>query len=249
MSKGILMQGAYELIHTDVEFGPKFEKCKYCDGPCEPEIENEAWQDYAEGHTSNGGYGLLKEESFMVCLKGYGLLYITEDGQRLYASKRRFAQHLIQRGDRRLLGRFMGAAFGGDPVNMSTGNFIFARTDLEVKGLTPLIFQRFYNTFNEEVTPLGKGWHHPYGMKLTPNKEEVTIKFEDGHEERYQIRKKATSSANQKKIGGKTSQALEGVDTKLRKRFQPQTNRGKPNSARESGGSLGIASGNAAPAL
>ena len=42
---------------------------------------------------------------------------------------------------------------------------------------------------------------------------------------------------------------LEGVDAKLRKRFQPQTNRGQPNRARESGGSLGKASSNAPPGL
>ena len=76
-SNAIALQGAYKLVHTDIEFEPKFEKCRYC-GPgaepvdgedyqeCEPEIDNEEWEDYAADYTSNGGHGILKEESFMV---------------------------------------------------------------------------------------------------------------------------------------------------------------------------------------
>jgi len=35
-------------------------------------------------------------------------------------------------------------AYGGDPVNMSTGNFIYSREDLSMPGVYPLALKRFY---------------------------------------------------------------------------------------------------------
>jgi len=37
-SRGVMMQGSYRLTHKDIEFYPKFERCKYCGEKCEPEI-------------------------------------------------------------------------------------------------------------------------------------------------------------------------------------------------------------------
>ena len=186
-ASGIIVNGANELIHTDVEFEPKFEKCRHDYEDCEPDIEGGEWHDYNDGNESNGGYGILEGQSFMVCQKGYGLLYISEDGQRPCEAMRFFAKLLIKLGDRRLLGLFMNAAFGGDPVNMATGNFIFTRTDLEVLGRVPLKYQRFYNALDDYVGSHGKGWYHPYYIKLSLVEIGVSIRFEDGHEEIYDV--------------------------------------------------------------
>lgn len=193
-SSGIMVNGANELIHTDVEFEPKFEKCRYDYEDCEPDIEGGEWHDYSDGNQSNGGFGILEERSFMVCLKGYGLLYISEDGQRPSEAKRLFAKLLIKLGDRRLLGLFMLAAFSRDPVNLATGNFIFIKTDLEIYGKVPIKFRRFYNAMDDYVGSLGRGWYHPYDIKLRLEEESVIIRFEDGHEEIYTVGDEASKS-------------------------------------------------------
>lgn len=47
-------------------------------------------------------------------------------------------------------------AFSKDPVNLSTGNFIYDRTDLEVGGRESFAFRRFYNAINAHRGVLGK---------------------------------------------------------------------------------------------
>ena len=54
-------------------------------------------------------------------------------------------------------------AFSKDPVNLSTGNFIYDRTDLEVGGRESFAFRRFYNAINAHRGVLGKDWNHNYG--------------------------------------------------------------------------------------
>ena len=189
-ASGIMVNGAYELIHTDIEFEPKFEKCRYDYEDCEPDIENGEWYDSSSGNQSNGGNGILEERSFMVCLKGYGLLYVSEDGQRPCDSKRLLMKRLIKLGIRGLLGRLLCAIFGGDPVNMATGNFIYTWTDLKIGGETPMNFERFYNALDDYDGPLGRNWKHPYDIRLTVTKDGVSILFEDGHQENYSINDK-----------------------------------------------------------
>ena len=45
-----------------------------------------------------------------------------------------------------LAGRNKSCAFGSDPVNLATGNFIYSKTDIEIPGRFPLAFKRFYNS-------------------------------------------------------------------------------------------------------
>jgi len=56
--------------------------------------------------------------------------------------------------------------FSDDPVNLSTGNFIYDRTDLQIEGSTPFIFRRFYNAINDHSGSLGDDWSHNYEVKL-----------------------------------------------------------------------------------
>ena len=53
-------------------------------------------------------------------------------------------------------------AFSKDPVNLSTGNFIYDRTDLEIGGRESFAFRRFYNAINAHRGVLGKDWNHNY---------------------------------------------------------------------------------------
>ena len=86
-----------------------------------------------------------------------------------------------------LKGNPQNCAIGGDPVNLSTGNFIYTHTDLEVGGRVPLTFCRFYNTIDTYQSTLGRNWCHNYDIRLIAQTEErICILFEDGHQEYYQ---------------------------------------------------------------
>ena len=76
-------------------------------------------------------------------------------------------------------------AFSKDPVNLSTGNFIYDRTDLEVVGREPFVFRRFYNAINGREGVLGRDWNHNYEVHLEFMDGEAVLLREDGKEERF----------------------------------------------------------------
>ena len=76
-------------------------------------------------------------------------------------------------------------AFSKDPVNLSTGNFIYDRTDLEVGGRESFAFRRFYNAINAHRGVLGKDWNHNYEVHLEFSDGEAVLLREDGKEERF----------------------------------------------------------------
>ena len=76
-------------------------------------------------------------------------------------------------------------AFSKDPVNLSTGNFIYDRTDLEVGGRESFAFRRFYNAINAHKGVLGKDWNHNYEVHLEFTDGEAVLLREDGKEERF----------------------------------------------------------------
>ena len=85
------------------------------------------------------------------------------------------------------LGKPRNAFFCNDPVNPVIGNFTYEATDISVpaRGL-PLAFTRFYNSRAETTGPLGQGWQHNWGSKLTVNSDSsVTVLYSDGHEYRF----------------------------------------------------------------
>ena len=84
-----------------------------------------------------------------------------------------------------LAGNAKTCAVGGDPVNMSTGNFICRKTDLEIPGTFPLQLQRFYNALGGPTSVLGKNWTHNFNIQLAEKNQTATITFEDGHAETY----------------------------------------------------------------
>ncbi|MBR6402932.1 MAG: RHS repeat protein, partial [Eubacterium sp.] len=85
----------------------------------------------------------------------------------------------------------ISAIFSSDPVNLSTGNFIYDKTDLEYGDTEGLCFKRFYNSVNEYEGILGKDWITNFEIRLFFKKSkvfespEITIIKEDGKEENF----------------------------------------------------------------
>lgn len=73
----------------------------------------------------------------------------------------------------------------GDPVNANTGNFIYEKEDLSVKGRIPLSFKRFYNRLDKRRGSLGAGWCHNYEIRLLIEEDRYVILWDDGREEIY----------------------------------------------------------------
>jgi RHS repeat-associated protein len=86
-----------------------------------------------------------------------------------------------------LKGKAKLCAFGGDPVNMSTGNFIYSHVDIKIGGRYPLVFRRFYNSIDDYNDPLGKNWSHSFDIRALRQSDGVSIRFEDGHQEFFSL--------------------------------------------------------------
>ena len=85
-----------------------------------------------------------------------------------------------------LQGLSKSSAYVGDPINMSTGNFVYKKEDITIKGSYPLSFSRFYNAVDKNQTTMGPSWTHSFNIWLKDEGESVQIAFEDGHHEYYQ---------------------------------------------------------------
>lgn len=73
-------------------------------------------------------------------------------------------------------------AFDGDPVNMSTGNFVYQKAFLYCKGLLPLGFAIFYNSLQQEESSLGRGWNHNYELSVKEEGAKTRVRLGDGRE-------------------------------------------------------------------
>lgn len=77
------------------------------------------------------------------------------------------------------------AAFSKDPVNLTTGNFIYQKEDIFIKGRYPLSFRRFYNSVSERKGSLGPGWNHNYEIYVEEDRSRgrVRVILADGRED------------------------------------------------------------------
>jgi len=82
-----------------------------------------------------------------------------------------------------LLGVKYSCTFGGDPVNMATGNFIYTKEYLNCNGAFPLSLKLFYNSQNKETGSLGAGWVHNFEARAQKDDNQAEISFGDGHKE------------------------------------------------------------------
>ena len=86
-------------------------------------------------------------------------------------------------------GELFSSIFSSDPVNLSTGNFIYDKTDIAYSGIDSLCFKRFYNSVNDYEGVLGKDWITNFEIRLffkeskVFDRSEITIIKEDGKEE------------------------------------------------------------------
>lgn len=76
-----------------------------------------------------------------------------------------------------------------DPVNLSTGNFIYEKTDLKLAGVPELAMTRFYNELDKQEGSMGRGWYHPYEVRLLIQEDSYTVLLEDGKEEHFRKKK------------------------------------------------------------
>lgn len=75
-----------------------------------------------------------------------------------------------------------------DPVNLSTGNFIYDFEDLAINGEIPLSFHRYYNSKDSRISVLGKSFRHNYEIYLNVNDDgEVDIIMEDGQHKVFAV--------------------------------------------------------------
>lgn len=118
------------------------------------------------------GKEAITMDSVLFCKKGGIIMPLTsgqgyEEGINLKEALKRFSKLLLW-----ALGKnFMNCIFGGDPVNMNTGNFVHEREELLIGGKTRLSFRTFYNSMETgSGGDMGEGWHHNF---------EVCLKKED----------------------------------------------------------------------
>ncbi|MDD3361691.1 MAG: DUF6531 domain-containing protein [Hespellia sp.] len=86
-------------------------------------------------------------------------------------------------------GQNIGSICSKDPVDLSTGNFIYNRTDLKIGGNREFSFRRFYNALNSFQGALGSDWNHNYELSIKFDWDsnstglKATVMLEDGKEE------------------------------------------------------------------
>lgn len=97
-------------------------------------------------------------------------------------------------------GKNTAVCYGGDPVNLSTGNFIYKLTDISIRGTTPLELCRFYNEIDLRVGIFGKGWRTPYDVNLVVENENYIVILEDSKEEFF-IQKEDGSFYGESAVG------------------------------------------------
>ena len=74
-----------------------------------------------------------------------------------------------------------GTEYYGDPVNMTTGNFVYDHEDLTVGGEIGLAFHRYYNSKDIRIGSLGKCFTHNYEISLEKKSDGcIRVRMYDG---------------------------------------------------------------------
>lgn len=105
------------------------------------------------------------------CIKVAGTsLTLSEFQQRLEGIKQEWDDTALEDNiamfETILIGMPGDVSYAADPVNMSTGNFIYRYTDLSIRGEKPLTFTRTYNAMSHRKGILGRGWIHSWEKRL-----------------------------------------------------------------------------------
>ncbi|MCL1817187.1 MAG: DUF6531 domain-containing protein, partial [Clostridiales bacterium] len=73
--------------------------------------------------------------------------------------------------------------YGGDPVNMATGNFVHEKEFLKTKGLFSMSFKIFYNAQGQKRNILGLGWAHNFEVSISKGEDQAVLLLEQGKQE------------------------------------------------------------------
>ncbi len=78
--------------------------------------------------------------------------------------------------------------YSSDPVNLSTGNFVYDHEDMRINGEIPLSFHRYYNSKDRIKGSMGRCFVHNYESHLEENVEKgkITISMGDGQKKTFQ---------------------------------------------------------------
>ncbi len=78
-------------------------------------------------------------------------------------------------------------SYGGDPVNLCTGNYIAESVDIRIGGIMPIEFKRYYNSMSSYKKSLGTGWSHSYEISLEKTSDtQIMIHYGDGKHEAFE---------------------------------------------------------------
>ena len=109
------------------------------------------------------GNEALNMESFLVCNRG-SLIFPESSGQGGVQSIdwkeywKRYLSEMFLSDIRGVAGKWLF-----DPINVNTGNFVYEKEDLIIRGITKLPFHVTYASMGENKGgSLGAGWHHNY---------------------------------------------------------------------------------------
>ena len=86
-------------------------------------------------------------------------------------------------------------AYGGDPINMSTGNYVYSGEFLSQKGLSPIAFNITYNSIDRNNASLGVGFYSDVDMRMDITESKAKITYSDGRREAF-IKDKTGSYIN-----------------------------------------------------
>jgi RHS repeat-associated protein len=76
---------------------------------------------------------------------------------------------------------------GGEPVDLVTGAVVDSATDLEIPGLIPLVFKRYYSSLrhDDKESSLGPGWAHSFEQRIVPREKCIALRDEEGRYIRF----------------------------------------------------------------
>ena len=81
------------------------------------------------------------------------------------------------------IGMIENTCYDADPVNMSTGNFVYRYEDINTGGESPLSFVRTYNAMSRHKGILGRSWFYNWEKSLEEKDDKLVLYHEDGRQE------------------------------------------------------------------
>ena len=98
-----------------------------------------------------------------------------------------------------------------DPVNMSTGCYIYDKSFLKTEGVKPLAFEIRYNSTDSKEHTLGRGWNHNCDIRLEESEDKIELRLRGERTEEYL--KRGNKLVNSDGFTGRRLERTEAEDT------------------------------------